>query len=136
MPPWSARCSIRSPAPSPRSRPMAPTTANPFTAPWPSAGSVRARAKQYRLSWDEANPGSCGFQDGQHGHAAAEELESAAIGGHMLMVAGARAENVAPFVVSPAEPGGGSGALKAPHGPVATFDAAVILLQPVVQMPT
>ena len=69
-------------------------------------GSVRARAKQYRLSWDEANPGSCGLQDGQHGHAAAEELESAAIGGNMLMVAGARAEEVAQFIVSAAEPSG------------------------------
>src|SRR4051794_5847333 len=51
-------------------------------------GSVRARAKQYCLSWDEANPGSCGLQDGQHGHAAAEELVSAAIGGNMLIVGG------------------------------------------------
>jgi hypothetical protein len=30
-------------------------------------GSVRARANKYRLCWDEANPGSCGLQDGQHG---------------------------------------------------------------------
>src|SRR3954464_9842653 len=136
MPPWSARCSIRSPAPSPRSRPMAPTTANPFTAPWPSAGSVRARAKQYRLSWDEANPGSCGLQDGQHGHAAAEELESAAIGGNMLMVAGARAEEAAQFIVCATEPSGGSGAFEAPHWSVAPFDAAVVLLQPVIQVST
>jgi hypothetical protein len=68
-------------------------------------GSVRARASQYRLSWDEADPGSRGLQDGQHRHGAAEELESAAISGHMLMVAGARAEKVAQFIVSPAEPG-------------------------------
>src|SRR3954463_3431968 len=59
-------------------------------APWSRLGSVRARAKQYRLSWDEANSGSCGLQDGQHGHAAAEELVSAAIGGEQLMGAGAR----------------------------------------------
>ena len=71
-----------------------------------SEGSVRARANQYRLSWDEANPGSCGLQDGQHGHAPPEELESAAIGGNMLMVAGARAEEVAQFIVCATEPSG------------------------------
>ncbi len=54
----------------------------------------------------------------------------------MLMVAGARAEEVTQFIVSPAEPGGRSRALEAPHGPVAPFDAAVILLQPVVQITT
>jgi hypothetical protein len=69
-------------------------------------GSVRARASQYRLSWDEANPGSCGLQDGQHGRSPPEVEESAAIGGHMLMVAGARAEDVAQFIVRPAEPSG------------------------------
>ena len=38
-----------------------------------SVGSVRARARQYRLNWNEANPGSCGLQDGQHGHGPPEE---------------------------------------------------------------
>jgi|tagenome__1003787_1003787.scaffolds.fasta_scaffold17694497_1 hypothetical protein len=41
-----------------------------------------------------ANPGSCGLQDGQHGRGPPEELESAAIGGNMLVVAGARAKEV------------------------------------------
>ena len=59
-----------------------------------------------------------------------------AVGGHVLMEAGAEAEKVAQFIVSATEPSGGSGALEAPHGPVAAFDAAVILLQPVVQIPT
>src|SRR3954464_12517195 len=99
-------------------------------------GSARARARQYRLSWDEANPGSCGLQDGQHCHAAAEELESAAIGGNMLMVAGARAEEAAQFIVCATEPSGGSGAFEAPHWSVAPFDAAVVLLQPVIQVST
>ena len=94
-------------------------------------GSVRARAKQYRLSWDEANPGSCGLQDGQHGHAAEEELEFAAIGENMLMVAGTRAEEAAQFIVCATEPSGGSGAFEASHWSVAPFDAAVVLLQPV-----
>src|SRR4051812_11259735 len=62
--------------------------------------------------------------------------QSAAVGGHVLVVAGARAEEVAQFIVSAAEPGGRSGAFEAPHGPVTTFDAPVVLLQPVVQVGT
>ena len=46
------------------------------------------------------------MQDGQHGRGPPEELESAAIGGTGLVVAGVRAEEVAQFIVSPAEPGG------------------------------
>ena len=76
------------------------------------AGSVRARASQYRLTWNEANPGSCGLQDGQHCHTPPEKEESLAVGGHMLMVAGARAEDVAQFFVRPAEPSGRSGAIE------------------------
>src|SRR4051812_28831313 len=72
----------------------------------PVGGSVSTCASKYNLcSRTGGNVPSRGFQDGQHGHAAAEELESAAIGGNMLMVAGARAEKVAQFIVSPAEPG-------------------------------
>src|SRR5215207_5275676 len=97
-------------------------------------GSVRTRARKYRLSWDEANPGSCGLQNGQHGRGPPEVEQSAPVGRNRLMVAGAEAEEVAQFVVGPAEPGGRSGALEAPHGPVAAFDAAVILLQPVIQI--
>ena len=70
-------------------------------------GSVSTRASKYSLcSRTGGNVPSRGFQDGQHGHGAAEELESAAIGGNMLVVAGARTEKVAQFIVSPAEPGG------------------------------
>ena len=39
----SAPCSIRSPTPSPQSSPMAPTTANQFIAPSPSASRTRPR---------------------------------------------------------------------------------------------
>src|SRR3954471_1348576 len=99
-------------------------------------GSVGTRARKYRLNWNEADPGSCGLQDGQHGRGPPEVEQSAAIGGYVLMVAGAEAEEVAQFIVSAAEPGGRSGALQAPHGPVATFDAPVVLLQPVVQVGT
>ncbi len=98
------------------SRALSPVTGKPYGLAavcrvWRLAGSVRARAKQYRLSWDEANPGSCGLQDGQHGHAAEEELECAAIGGNMLMMAGARAEEAAQFIVCATEPSGGSGGI-------------------------
>src|SRR3954464_7974587 len=99
-------------------------------------GSVRARASQYRLSWDEANPGSRGLQDGQPGRGPLEVEQSAAIGGPMLMVAGARAEKVAQVIVNPAEPGGRSRAFETPHGSIAAFDAAVVLFQPVVQVAT
>src|SRR5690349_951152 len=71
-------------------------------------GSVRSCASPYRLSWNEANPGSCRLQDGQHGHGPLEVEESAAIGGNVLVVAGARAEDVAQFIVSATEPSGRS----------------------------
>ena len=72
----------------------------------PIEGFVRARASRYRLSWNEANPGSCGLQDGQHRHTSPEMEQSAAIGGNVLMVAGARAEKVSQFVIRATEPGG------------------------------
>ena len=68
-------------------------------------GSVRARASKYNLcSRTCGDVPSRGFQDGQHRHGAAEELEPAASGGNGLVVAGGRAEEVAQFIVSPAEP--------------------------------
>src|SRR3954453_19921752 len=97
---------------------------SPLGSRW-FTGSVRARANKYRLCWDEANPGSCGLQDGQHGHTPPEVEQSASVGGNVLVVAGAEAEEVAQFIVSATEPGGRSRAFKAPHGPVAAFDAAV-----------
>src|SRR3954447_4321056 len=100
-------------------------------------GSVRARASKYNLcSRTCGDVPSRGFQDGQHRYGAAQELESAAIGGNVLVVAGARTEKVAHFIVTPAEPGGRSGAFEAPHGSIAAFDAPMILLQPIVQIPT
>jgi hypothetical protein len=42
----------------------------------------------------------------QHGRGPPEVEESAAIGGNVLMVAGAEAEKVMEFVVGLAEPGG------------------------------
>src|SRR4051794_17319702 len=84
--------------------PDAGATASPRV---PTSGSVRARASKYNLcSRTDDDVLSRSFQDGQHGHAAAEELEPAAIGGNVLVMAGAEAEKVAEFVVGSAEPGG------------------------------
>ena len=70
-------------------------------------GSVSTRASKYSLcSRTCGDVPSRGFQDGQHRHGAAEELESAAFGGNVLVMAGARAEKVAQFIVSLTEPGG------------------------------
>ena len=69
-------------------------------------GSVRARASKYSLcSRTCGDVPSRGFQDGQHGHGPPEVEQSLAIGGNMLMMAGAEAEKVAEFIVGPAEPG-------------------------------
>ena len=76
------------------------------------------------------------MQDGQHGRGPPEVEQSAAIGGNMLMGAGAEAEKVAQFIVSATEPGGSSWAFEPAHRSVATFDAPVILLQPVIQVAT
>src|SRR4051794_38601355 len=52
-------------------------------------GSVRARASKHSLcSRTCGDVPSRGFQDGQHRHGAAEELESAAIGGNVLVWGG------------------------------------------------
>ncbi len=73
--------------------------------PASGSGSVRTRASKYRLCWDEANPGSCGLQDGQHGRSPPEVEQSASVGGNVLVMAGAEAEEVAQFIVSATEPG-------------------------------
>jgi hypothetical protein len=68
--------------------------------------SVSARASNYNLcSRICGDVPSCGFQDGQHCHTPPEKEQPASVGGHVLMVAGARAEEVADLVVGPAEPG-------------------------------
>jgi hypothetical protein len=69
-------------------------------------GSVSTRASKYSLCPRTCSDAPlCSFQDGQHRHTPPEE-ESLAVGGHMLMVAGARAEKVAQLIVSATEPGG------------------------------
>src|SRR3954469_12130052 len=87
-------------------RPRSPPPPHCGGRAWP-AGSGRARASKYNLcSRTGGNVLSRSFQDGQHGHAAAEKLESAAIGGNVLMMAGAEAKEVAQFIVCATEPSG------------------------------
>src|SRR5215218_10229718 len=62
----------------------------------------------------------------------AEVKPATAGGGDVLAVAGAEAEEVAEFVVAAAEAVGRGEALEAAHASDAAFDAAVVLLQPVV----
>ena len=70
-------------------------------------GSVRARASKYSLcSRTDDDVLSRSFQDGQHGRSPPEVEQSLAIGGYVLVGAGARAEDVAQFIVSATEPGG------------------------------
>ena len=69
-------------------------------------GSVRARASKYSLcSRTDDDVLSRSFQDGQHGRSPPEVEQSASVGGNVLMVAGAEAEEVAQFIVGATEPG-------------------------------
>ena len=70
-------------------------------------GSVRTRASEYQsCSRTGGDVWSGGFQDGQHGHGPAEKTQPAIVGGDVLVVKGARTEEVAQLVVTSAEPGG------------------------------
>jgi hypothetical protein len=65
-------------------------------------------SRQLRWMWPRrrGDARSCGFEEAQHGHGPAKEEQSAAVGGDRLVVAGAKAEEVAELVVTAAEPGG------------------------------
>ena len=58
--------------------------------------------------------------------------QAAAVGGDMLVVTGAGAEEVAELVVAPAEALGRGEALEAAHASDAAFDAAMVLFQAIV----
>jgi hypothetical protein len=69
------------------------------------SGSVSTRASKDSLCPRTCSDASlCGFQDGQHHHTLPEVKQSASVGGHVLVVTGSEAEEVAQFIVSPAEP--------------------------------
>src|SRR4051812_24370455 len=72
-----------------------------------TTGSVRTRASKYSLCFRTCGDvPSRGFQDGQHGRGPPEVEQSLAVGGNVLVMAGAEVEKVAEFVVGPAEPSG------------------------------
>jgi hypothetical protein len=62
--------------------------------------------------------------------------QAAAIGGDMLVVAVAETKKGAELVISAAEPLGRGEALEASHTSDPAFDAAMILLQPIVPVCT
>jgi hypothetical protein len=58
--------------------------------------------------------------------------QTAAVGGDMLVVTGAKTKKSAKLVIPSTEPVGGAEFLGAPHTSDPTFDAPVVLLEPVV----
>ena len=77
---------------------------------------------------------SGGLQQAHYGRSAAEELEPAGVGGSMLMRPGARTEEVTQFIIASTEPARRSWTLEPTHRLISTFDAAVILLQSIVEV--
>src|SRR5215213_9695284 len=74
----------------------------------------------------------CGFEDCKRGRGATEMEQATAVGGDVLVVAGAEAEEIAEFVVAATDALRRGEALEAPHTSCAPFHAPVVLLQPVV----
>ena len=73
-----------------------------------------------------------GLHDRKRSRGATEVEQAAAVGGDVLVVASAGAEEVAEFVVAATEPLRRGEALEAPHTSRAPFHAAVVLLEPVI----
>src|ERR1700743_2938092 len=61
-------------------------------------------------------------------------MQPVVIGGNMLVAIGPRSEVVAEFVVASTKPGSGLAALEPSHWLVSALDAAMILLNPVVEI--
>jgi len=75
-------------------------------------------------------------EDCECGGGTTEMKPTTAVGGDMLVVPGAEAEEVAELVMASAEPLGGAEALEAAHASHAASDAAVVLFQAVVFVAT
>src|SRR5215217_8813482 len=73
-----------------------------------------------------------GLEHGERAAGTTEVKQATAVGGDGLVVAGARAEEVAELVVASTEPVRRHEALEPAHTSDPAFDAAVILLEPVV----
>ena len=74
----------------------------------------------------------CGLKTCKHGCRAAKVDEATTVGGDRLIVARAGAEEVAEFIVAATEALRRDEALEAPHTSYASFDAPMILLEPIV----
>src|ERR1700761_2971649 len=77
---------------------------------------------------------SGGFQHPQNRCGAAKKVEPAVVGGDLLIGTGAGTEKVTQLVIGPAEFASRSSALEPAHRTVAAFDAAMILLQSVIEI--
>jgi hypothetical protein len=77
---------------------------------------------------------SGGLQHSQDRCGAAKEVKPAVVGGDLLIGAGAGTEEVAQLVVGTTEFSGRLWALEPAHRAVAAFDAAMILLQAVIEV--
>jgi hypothetical protein len=98
------------------------------------SGSVNARAGKY--SWyDEGRDLSGGFQHTQNRCDAAKESKPTIVGGDLLIGSAAGTEKVTQLVVGPAEFAGRSWALEPAHLTVSVFDAAMILLEALIEIP-
>ena len=74
----------------------------------------------------------CGLKNCKHGCRAVKVDEATTVGGDRLIVARAGAEEVAEFIVAATEALRRDEALEAPHTSCASFDAPMILLEPIV----
>jgi hypothetical protein len=95
--------------------------------------SVSARARKY--SWpDERRDRSSGLQHAQNRCGAANEVESAVVGGDLMIGLGVGTEEITQLVVSATEFASRSWAIEPARRTVAAFDAAMILLQSIVEV--
>src|ERR1700761_9431927 len=97
------------------------------------SGSVIARASKY--SWlNERRDFSGGFQHPQNRCGAAKKVEPAVVGWDLLIGLGAGTEKVTQLVVGATDFPSRSWALEPAHRTVAAFDAAMILLQSIIEI--
>jgi len=104
------------------------------SSPWSvlvsQGGSFSFRAKRDGRDWEGA-ASLRRLQDGEHSGRMTEMEQAAAVGGDVLAVAGAGAENGAELVMPSAQPRRRPECLEAPHTPGPALHAAVVLLEPI-----
>lgn len=75
----------------------------------------------------------CRLQNADHRDGGAENVRSVVIGGGWLVMTRTGTEKVAEFIVASTEPGRRPSTLEPAHRLISSFDATVILIQPVVE---